>query len=94
MKTATTASGRAFRYQLWERLVPPAGANIVIACWYHRGLVRLFDCRDEPAGVIADMLRALGWSQVARRVWVCADCAHDPMQKQHRIDWSTGNIVE
>lgn len=71
----------------------PAGADFVTACWYHRGIMRLVECRDEPAGVLADMLRAVGWLQLARHVWVCADCAQDPMLKEYRLDWSTGNIA-
>ncbi len=92
MKTASTASGRQFRYELWSRHVRDAGPDFVTACWYHRGIVRLFDCRDEDGAVLAEMLRALDWKQLARRVWVCADCAQDPMLKTYHFDQRTGQL--
>ena len=87
VKTTLTACGKAFGFELWKAAHGPQGDDFVGACVYHRGLVRLFGVRREPASVVADMLRALGWVQVSRHGWVCPDCAQDPWLL--RFDWST-----
>jgi len=82
MKVASTANGVLFRYETGRAALGPPTKDLVCACYFHRDCVRLFDCRDESAVTVAEMLRALGWVQVSRRHWVCEEAAHDPFFHQ------------
>lgn len=75
---ASIANGTLFRYVAGGGALGPPGRDVVATCCYHRDCVRLLDCRGDDPRRVAEMMRALGWVQLSRSQWACAEAAKVP----------------
>jgi len=92
-----TASGKKFFYDVGVRGAPGQGLKIgndyCPACPYCRTILRIYGCNNETPQQRAEILRAVGWTQVTRSAWLCgkpasphAGCNIDPFAIQSLTD--------
>ena len=87
-----TSPSRTYKYDVIQRGGP--GHALVIgndycpACPHCRKMLRVYGADDESAKVRSGILRAVGWMQVTKSIWLCDECKDNPYAVQTVSDAS------
>ena len=87
-----TSPSRTYKYDVIQRGGP--GHALVIgndycpACPHCRKMLRVYGANNESAKVRSEILRAVGWMQVTKSIWLCDECKDDPYAVQTVSDAS------